>query len=145
MKFLLCLALVLGSALLPASAATMNVIPLPSDGKAEAVRVAQAWAELLDKGKYDEAWNQAATQLKKAVSRKKWRSTMAPLRDPLGAVGTRQEKTSRLTREIVGAPDAQYAVVEFGTSFANKPGVSETVTLVWEKDGHWRVSSYAIK
>jgi hypothetical protein len=144
-KYLVCLVFVLLLGLDRAPAATMNAIPLPSDGKEEAVKVAQAWAGLLDAGKYDEAWNQAAAQLKKVVSRKKWKTTMSPLRDPLGALGTRQEKSARITREIVGAPDAQYAVVEFTTSFASKPAATETVTLVWEKDGRWRVSSYAIR
>jgi hypothetical protein len=120
-------------------------ILLPSDSKAEAVKVAQNWVALLDAGKYDDSHAQAATPLKQAVSRKKWKATMGPLRDPLGAVNSRLEKSVRLTREIPGAPDAQYAVVEFATSLGNKPDVTETVTLVWEKDGRWRVASYAIR
>ena len=142
--FALC-ALLLALLTRAASGATMNAIPLPSDGKGEAVRTAQAWVALLDAGKYDDSWKQAARPLKQAVSLKKWKLTMTPLRDPLGALGTRQEKAAQLTREIAGAPDAQYAVVEVSTSFANKAAATETVTLIWEKDGRWRVSSYALR
>lgn len=129
-----------------ASAAALKPLPLPPDGKAEAVKAAQAWVVMLDQGDYDGSWKSSAEQLRKAVSRKKWKSTMSPVRDPLGALsGPRQEKSVQLTREIPGAPDAQYAIVELGADFAKKPGATETVTLVWEKDGRWRVSSYAIR
>lgn len=141
----LLLALLLMALAQPAFSAAMNAIPLPSDGKGEAVKVAQAWVALLDAGKFDDGWKQAAVQLKKAVSQKKWKTTMSPLRNPLGAVSARQEKSAQLTREIPGAPDAQYAVVEFSTTFATKSAATEVVTLIWENDGRWRVSSYAIR
>lgn len=109
------------------------------------MKEARTWVALLDAGNYDESWKRASDQLKKAVSRKKWKTSMTPLRSSLGSPGTRQEKSVELTREVVGAPDAQYAVVEFTTAFANKATATETFTLVWDKDGHWRVSSYAVR
>lgn len=125
--------------------AVMRPIPLPSEGRNEAAQAARTWLELLDAGKFEESHTQADNQLKKAANRRKWVATMRPLREPLGAVTARQEKTVTLTREIPGAPDAQYAIVEFATDFAQRSAASETVTLVWGKDGRWRVTSFTLR
>jgi hypothetical protein len=41
------------------------------------------------------------------------------------------------------APDGDYAIIHFTTSFKNKSNVTERLTLVKE-DGTWRVAAYAI-
>jgi len=49
-----------------------------------------------------------------------------------------------LTRQIPGAPDGDYALLEFRTSFAKKTNSRETVTLEREADDTWRVIGYFI-
>jgi hypothetical protein len=44
-----------------------------------------------------------------------------------------------------GAPDGEYLVIQFETSFSNKKSAIETVTSMLEKDGNWRVSGHYIK
>ena len=46
---------------------------------------------------------------------------------------------------IPGAPDGEYVVIQFKTSFENKKSGIETVTPMLDKDGKWRVSGYYIK
>jgi len=46
---------------------------------------------------------------------------------------------------VPGAPDGEYVVLRFETSFENKAKAIETVTPMREKDGTWRVSGYYIK
>ncbi len=46
---------------------------------------------------------------------------------------------------LPGAPKGQYVVVQYKTSFANKPSAIETITPMLEKDKKWRVSGYYIK
>lgn len=52
--------------------------------------------------------------------------------------------TSYMT-SLPGAPDGEYVVVQFETSFTNKKAAAETVTPMLENDGQWRVSGYYIK
>jgi hypothetical protein len=55
-------------------------------------------------------------------------------------VQTKTYKTS-----LPGAPDGEYVIIQFETSFENKKIAIETVTPMMDKDGNWRVSGYYIK
>jgi hypothetical protein len=46
---------------------------------------------------------------------------------------------------LPGAPDGQYVVIQFETSFENKHNAVETVTPMLEPNGQWRVSGYYIR
>jgi len=46
---------------------------------------------------------------------------------------------------LPGAPDGEYVVIQYETSFKNKRSSIETVTPILGKDGVWRVSGYFIK
>ncbi len=46
---------------------------------------------------------------------------------------------------LPGAPDGEYVVISYETSFTNKKSAIETVTPMLDKDGKWRVSGYFIK
>jgi ribosomal protein S17E len=46
---------------------------------------------------------------------------------------------------LIGAPDGEYIVIQFETSFENKKAAIETVTPMMDKDWRWRVSGYYIK
>jgi predicted SnoaL-like aldol condensation-catalyzing enzyme len=64
---------------------------------------------------------------------------------PLGKVISRKLKTTSYQTTLPGAPDGQYVVIQFETSFQNKKSASEIVTPMVDKDGKWRVSGYYIK
>src|SRR3990172_8443962 len=44
-----------------------------------------------------------------------------------------------------GAPDGQYVVIQYETSFERKSSAIETITPIREKDGKWRVAGYYIR
>jgi len=46
---------------------------------------------------------------------------------------------------LPGAPDGEYVVIQYKTSFENKKDAVETVTPMKDEDGVWRVSGYYIK
>jgi hypothetical protein len=54
-------------------------------------------------------------------------------------------RTKNYKTSLPGAPDGEYVVIQFGTSFENKKTAIETVTPMLDKDGKWRVSGYYIK
>ena len=47
--------------------------------------------------------------------------------------------------ELPGAPDGEYVVLQYKTSFENKKKAIETITPMLEKDGSWKISGYYIK
>ena len=72
-------------------------------------------------------------------------SKAAAVRGPLGAVKSRRVSSSQSTHSLPGAPDGDYVVIHFATSFEHKAEATETVTPMKDPDGHWRVVGYYIR
>ncbi len=70
---------------------------------------------------------------------------MQTVRAPLGKLISRKMKTKAYKTSLPGAPDGEYVVIRFETSFENKEIAVETVTPMMSKDGIWRVAGYYIK
>jgi len=105
----------------------------------------EAWLGLVDSGKYADSWQEASSLFKAAVTKEKWEDMLRPVRGPLGKVLSRKLKSATYTKTLPGAPDGEYVVVQFDTSFEHKQAATETVTPTLDKDGKWRVSGYFIK
>ena len=93
-----------------------------------AVAASKAWLVLVDSGKYGESWDQAADYFRKALSKEKWESALKAVRQPLGKVLSRELTAKKFTTSLPGAPDGQYVVIQYKTSFENKKDAVETVT-----------------
>jgi hypothetical protein len=127
---------------------TLALAPgLVFSGEAEdqAVKAAEDWLELVDRGEYEESWNEAATFFKAAVTVEQWQQAMNAVRKPLGDKKSRTLSSADYTTSMPGAPDGEYVVILFDASFSNKKTAVETVTPMKDEDGVWRVSGYFIK
>jgi hypothetical protein len=113
--------------------------------EAAAVQAAEQWLALVDAAEYDRSWTSAAAYFKAAITGDKWNQTLAAFRGPLGRVLSRERAEAAYATTLPGAPDGEYVVVQFKTSFENKKSAVETVTPMLENDGRWRVSGYYIK
>jgi len=110
-----------------------------------AVAASTAWLSLVDEGNYAESWNQAAGLFKAAVTKEQWQNTVKAVKVPLGKVVIRKLKLKQYTKTLPGAPDGEYVVIQYETTFENKNSAIETITPMLDKDGKWRVSGYYIK
>jgi hypothetical protein len=106
---------------------------------------AAAWLTLIDAGKYAESWQDAARTFKTHVSKKQWENALRASRSPLGAPQSRKLKSASYKTSLPGAPDGQYVVLQYESSFEHKQSAIETVTPMLDADGTWRVSGYFIK
>jgi hypothetical protein len=116
-----------------------------SKKEAAALSAAEEWLALVDNQNYSESWREAATLFRNAVQPKQWEQSMYAVREPLGKLISRKVKTKVYKSSLPGAPDGEYVVIQFDTSFENKKAAVETVTPMIDKDGFWRVSGYYIK
>lgn len=110
-----------------------------------AVDASDAWLKIIDGGNYAQSWDEASSAFKAAVTQKDWERQVKAVRDPLGAVVSRKMKGAQYTKSLPGAPDGQYVVIQYDTSFANKKSAVETVTPMLDKDGKWRISGYYVR
>lgn len=104
-----------------------------------------AWLALVDSGKYADSWDEAAQLFKAAVTKERWQSALGAVRTPQGKVLSRKLKSATFSKTLPGAPDGEYVVIQYDTSFEHKQSAVETVTPMLDKDGKWRVSGYFIK
>jgi hypothetical protein len=67
-----------------------------------AVKTSQAWLALVDAGRYDESWQEAARLFKAAVTKQQWRASMGAYRKPLGQLITRTLKSKTYATSLPG-------------------------------------------
>jgi hypothetical protein len=113
--------------------------------EAAAQSAAETWLALIDAGNYSASWNAASSLFRQHVPQSQWQTSAAGARAPLGALKSRKLQSATYTRTLPGAPDGEYVVVIFASSFENKATAIETVTPMVDADGTWRVSGYYIK
>lgn len=115
--------------------------PPQAHGQADtaAARSAIQWLEVVDAGNWAESWNATGQAFKTLNTSDKWAAVSRNVRVPLGGVQSRE----LVGDEFVPAPPYGYRVIRFRTSFANKTGVVETVSLSRE-DESWKVVGYTI-
>jgi hypothetical protein len=104
-----------------------------------------AWLALVDSGKYADSWQEASQLFNAAVTKEQWQSALRASRDPLGKMLSRKLKSATYSKTLPGAPDGEYVVIQYESSFEHKQSAVETVTPMLDKDGKWRVSGYFIK
>jgi hypothetical protein len=110
-----------------------------------ATSAAQTWLAVIDNGDYVQSWQNASVFFQSAVTEEKWKSSLETFRKPLGNLLSRKVKSAKPMTELPGAPDGQYVVMQFETSFANKKSAIETVTFMLDQDGQWKSAGYFIK
>jgi len=139
LKRILCFAII--GLILGATMAMAN----ESEKKQSAVASAEKWLTIVDKGNYSKSWQEASEFFRQAVDQDQWGQAVRSIRKPLGKRVSRKLKSASYTTSLPGAPDGEYVVIQFDTSFENKKSGIETVTPMMDKDGVWRVSGYYVK
>ncbi len=139
MRTLVCFVLV-GSLVLGA------VVPFAeSSMENEALAAARQWLSLVDGQDYAQSWREASTYFRQAIGSAQWEQAVRSVRHPLGRVLSRRVLSKTYASSLPGAPDGDYVVIQFASSFEHKQSAIETVTPMKDKDGQWRVSGYYIK
>jgi hypothetical protein len=108
------------------------------------IAAANAWVRFVDAKRWNDSWAAAGALFKSQMSQPLWASTVQPIREPLGTVSSRALESVIKSQSLPGAPDGEYEVLQFRTSFANKAAATETVVIAHEAAG-WKVDGYFIR
>ena len=127
-----------------AMSCTLTFAQDQEQAKQAAESAAQNWLVLIDKGAFAQSWDQSAS-IFRAIPKEELAKRIAGGREPLGKVLSRKLKSATYSTTLPGAPDGQYVVIQYDTSFENKKSAVETITPMLDKDGQWRVSGYFIR
>lgn len=125
-----------------------------NEGAEEAATAAEKWLALVDASDFGESWNQTSSLFKSgvsdrslfkpAVSKQQWQSSLASVRPQLGRAVTHRLKLKQYAEQLPGEPEGEYVVLKYEPSFERMKLGTETVILVKDTDGIWRVSGYNI-
>ena len=110
----------------------------------EVQKLARDWLALTDKDDGAASWNTAGKKFQAAMSMEQWTGALIEVHRPLGKTLQRAVTGTTYDKSFPGAPEGEYATIEFRTAFANRVDGRETVTLEREADGNWRVIGYSI-
>jgi len=124
----------------------IGAIAMAQDKNIEAAKKgSESWLAVVDKGDYSASYEEAASIFKLAVTKEDWLQKVRAARNPLGKVISRKLKGTQYKTSLPGAPDGEYVVIQYDTSFENKRSAVETITPTLDKDAQWRVSGYFIR
>ncbi|HEU0123836.1 MAG TPA: DUF4019 domain-containing protein [Bryobacteraceae bacterium] len=104
---------------------------------------ADRWLALVDQGKYKDAWKQTSQFHKPQITGDEWQAQIRSMRGAVGAVKERKFTTARTSKELPGAPDGDYTILEFSTAFEKKAKAVEILVLSREGNS-WRQAGYSI-
>jgi hypothetical protein len=111
---------------------------------AVATEAARNWVRLIDAGEYTESWSEAGSMFKQAVTADSWAAQVAPIREPLGSLVSRTEKSIEARSDLPGAPAGDYRMISFDTAYSASPERVETVVM-HKENGRWSVVGYFIR
>lgn len=123
----------------------VGAIAMAQDKNEAAKKSAESWLAVVDKGDYAASYDEAASIFKLAITKEDWLQKVRAARSPLGKMISRKLKLMQYETTLPGAPDGEYVVIQYDTSFENKRSAVETITPTLDKDGQWRVSGYFIR
>jgi serine/threonine-protein kinase len=143
----LCACLILVAALAPtlghAQADPQQADPHLAEEQA-AERQALGFLGYLDQGRFADSYAYTGMLIRASLDQQTFAQKLGSARNGAGAMLSRNLIDASYTTTLSGAPDGQYVILHYATSFANRQDTLETVTLAFAK-GYWRVSGYYIK
>ena len=125
--------------------ALLSVVHAQDVSTKPAQTAAESWLSLVDTGNYGGSWDEAAAFFKAAIAREKWEGAVKTARTPFGELKTRTLKSATAASTLPGAPDGEYVVFQYNTTFAQKQAATETVTMMKQSDGTWRSAGYFVR
>ena len=109
--------------------------------KDAALKSAEKFLVLVDKGKYSESWDASCEWFRKGITRRKWIDTMIAARRPLGEI--RSRKLNRIEMRASENPKRiDQAWIYSDIQFVSGEGQAELVIVFFERSKDWRHSGY---
>ena len=118
---------------------------IQNGGETAAKAAADVWLAPVDDNRYEPAYQSAASIFQKLIAKEQWIKLAGNGRNLLGRSRSRTVQDTKFSTTMPGAPDGQYVVVHYQTSFEKKATATETVTTLLDSDGQWKVCGYFIR
>lgn len=115
----------------------------PTEKEKAAISAAENFLLLVDTDRYPESWRRTAPIFRSQFPQEKWVEQLQTLRPLFGSKIKRELKSATYATSLLGAPDGEYVLLRFDSSFEKAEAV-ETVTMKLQP-GQWQVAGYFIR
>ena len=120
-------------------------MPLPDSPTHASLPAADAWLAAADAGDGAATWRTAGATFRDGVEQAQWTAQLGAARGSVGPLTGRRLALATEARDLPGAPPGRYVVLQYHAVYGGRQAVVETLTLVEEADGAWRVVGYFIR
>jgi hypothetical protein len=117
----------------------------PEASMGEARSAAEAWLADLDACRYGPLWAESASHLRERVDLPRFESTLEGARAPYRRERSRRPESGRSSLRGGDTPQGPFIELVFATTFESVAEATETLQLVRDADGLWRVAGYQIR
>ena len=108
-------------------------------------KAALDWLALVDAGKFEATWVEAARSFQKAQSKVDWAKGLGEARPTMGKLVIRTLLNHEVRTTLPNLPPGKYITVRFTTVFEKHANGSESVTVVKDGTRGFRMMSYLLK
>jgi hypothetical protein len=138
---------------IPAIAFVLNLVSfgehafaeIPGVAEDAARKAATSWLSMVDAGEYSASWDELEGLFREKVTRAEWVVELTRMRESVGQLNSRSLIAAKYARNLPGAPEGEYVVVQYKSTFSGHDSVLETVVPMLGRDHTWRVSGYFIR
>jgi len=113
-----------------------------ADQESQAIDAAAPYLNLLDNGNIDGAYESMATIHKRTWIKEWWVKQNEAQREFYGQLINRSIRKTSKHDTIQRHPDGEYFKIQYESSFQNKQKAYETIDLMLDSAGHWKVTGY---
>jgi hypothetical protein len=129
----------------PRAATTSPSEAKPDPDVAPAQKAALAWLALVDAGKFDATWDEAATSFQKGQKKADWSKGLGAARPTMGKLVSRTFLNSQIRTALPNHPPDKYITIRFTSVFEKHKNGAESVTLVKDGARGFRMMSYFLE
>ena len=108
-------------------------------------KAALDWLALVDVGKFDATWDQAAASFQKAQNKAAWSKGLGESRPTMGKLVSRTFLNHEIRTTLPNLPPGKYITIRFTCVFEKHKNGGESVTLIRDGDRGFRMMSYFLK
>lgn len=106
---------------------------------------AKSWLAVVDGGRFAQSWDAASQYFKSSITKEKWVAAVSKARADTGALKSRKLASIQYKKGLPNNPSVEYVRAIYDSAFQKWNPATETVYLMRDSDGAWRVAGYFVK
>lgn len=116
----------------------------PAAAEEAAAAAAGEWIALVDTAGYASSWEAAAPVFQSGISQDQWMQAVQQVRSQVGGIDSRTLHDSQYRTTLPNAPEGEYVVLQYQSSFEQLPQAMEMVVMTKTEDDEWRAAGYQV-